>query len=169
MDQPTRVLIVDDHAFARKALRALLATRASVEVCCEAVDGQEAVQLVEEYQPDVVLMDIQMPGCDGIQATRSIKARWPQVRVIALTARSTYQAAALSAGADLFLLKGTPTADLVAAIADGRIVRDRGPGGDNGAGRDRGVGREDTTAPDAPAARTAALRPQRLAAATLAG
>ena len=99
----------------------------------QARGGQAAVEAYGRLRPDVVLMDIQMPGCDGIEATRSIKARWPQVRVIALTARSTYQAAALSAGADRFLLKGTPTADLVAAIADGRTVRDNGPGGDNGA------------------------------------
>jgi NarL family two-component system response regulator LiaR len=116
MDRPIRVLIADDHAGARRGLQALLSTRSTMEVVCEAQDGREAVQRVEEYQPDVVLMDLHMPEWDGLEATRHIKARWPEVRVIALTIRATYQAAALSAGADAFLLKGCPSKELFAAI-----------------------------------------------------
>jgi len=64
----------------------------------------------------VVVMDLHMPKWDGLEATRQIKARWPEVRVIALTVRAAYQAAALSAGADAFLLKGCPSKELFAAI-----------------------------------------------------
>jgi DNA-binding NarL/FixJ family response regulator len=116
MDRPIRVLIADDHAGARRGLQALLSTRPNIEVVCEAQDGREAVQRVEEFQPDVVLMDLQMPEWDGLEATRYIKARWPEVRVIALTVRASYRAAALSAGADAFLLKGCPSKELYAAI-----------------------------------------------------
>jgi DNA-binding NarL/FixJ family response regulator len=116
MGQRIRILIADDHPHSRKGLRALLATYSAVEVVSEARDGREAVQLVEECQPDVVLMDIKMPVWDGLQATRQIKARWPQVRVIALTIRATSQSAAMSAGADGFLLKGCPSQELFAEI-----------------------------------------------------
>jgi DNA-binding NarL/FixJ family response regulator len=116
MNQPFRVLIADDHAGARRGLQALLSTRPNIEVVCEARDGREAVQRVEEVQPDVVLMDLHMPEWDGLEATRYIKARWPEVGVVALTVRASYRAAALSAGADAFLLKGCPSKELYAAI-----------------------------------------------------
>jgi two-component system NarL family response regulator len=116
MGQRIRMLIADDHPHSRKGLRALLSTCPAVEVICEAHDGREAVQLVEECQPDVVLMDIQMPIWDGLQATRVIKAQWPEVRVIVLTIRATGRAAAISAGADGFLLKGCSSEALFAEI-----------------------------------------------------
>ncbi len=116
MSQSIQVLIADDHPSSRKGLRALLSTCPAVEVICEAENGREAVQLVEECRPDVVLMDIQMPECDGLEATRYIKARWPEVKVIALTIRAASQAAAMSAGADGFLLKGCPSKELFAAV-----------------------------------------------------
>lgn len=116
MGQRIRMLIADDHPHSRKGLRALLSTFSDVEVVCEAQDGREAVQLVEECQPDIVLMDIRMPIWDGIQATRQIKARWPEVRIIALSIRATSRAAALSAGADGFLLKGCASEELFAEI-----------------------------------------------------
>ncbi len=116
MDRCIRVLIADDYAHVRKGLRALLSTCPGVEVVGEAQDGREAVRGVEEYQPDVVLMDIEMPVWDGLKATRYIKVRCPDVRVIALTVRATSQDAALSAGADGFLLKGCSSKDLFAAI-----------------------------------------------------
>jgi DNA-binding NarL/FixJ family response regulator len=82
----------------------------------EAADGQEAVRLVAECRPDVVLMDARMPVMDGVEATRLIKERWPEVRVVVLTMYPTYREDALAAGADAFLIKGCPASELVAAI-----------------------------------------------------
>jgi DNA-binding NarL/FixJ family response regulator len=106
MEQPVRVLIADDQRPTRLGLKALLTFTPGVEVVGEAGDGQEAVRLVGELHPDVVLMDVQMPGMDGLEATRCIKRRWPEVRVITLTMYAKYQSGALNAGADAFLLKG---------------------------------------------------------------
>lgn len=111
-----RLLIADDHPFSRKGLRALLSTCPTVEVVCEAQNGREAVQLVETCQPDLVLMDLQMPVCDGLEATRRIKAKMPEVTVIILTIRETSRAEAMAAGADGFLLKGCPSKELLATI-----------------------------------------------------
>jgi two-component system response regulator NreC len=119
MGQRIRVLIADDHSKSRKGLRALLATCPTVEAIWEAKNGREAARLVEERQPDVVLMDMQMPVWNGFEATRYIKTHWPDVKVIALTIHSAWQPAALAAGADTFLLKGCPSRDLFAAVQDG--------------------------------------------------
>jgi DNA-binding NarL/FixJ family response regulator len=157
MDRRIRVFLVDDHGYARRGLRALLATRPTVEVVCEAQDGLEAMQLIEQLQPDVVLMDIQMPTCDGLEATRRIKAQWPDVRVIALTANAIHQAAALSAGADVFLLKGCPTAELFAAIQGGEAAQQNRQAAD-GTGQASALGLRGTE-----------LHPARLTAAALLG
>jgi len=117
MKQRIRVLIADDHLHSRCGLRVLLATSPEVEVVGEAADGQEALHLVNEYQPDVVLMDIRMPVLDGLEATRIIKNKWPEVKVILLTMRAAYKADALATGADGFLLKGCPTEYLLQAIS----------------------------------------------------
>ena len=125
MAQPTRVLIADDSAHARDGLRALLATWPEIAVVGEAANGQDAVRLVAEYRPDIVLMDLHMPVLDGVQATQLIKQQWPAVTVVVLTVYAVEQSAALAAGADAFLLKGGTPERLLGAlgvdIADGQL------------------------------------------------
>jgi DNA-binding NarL/FixJ family response regulator len=116
MAQPTRVLIVDDSAHAREGLRALLRTWPEFEIAGEAANGLEALRLVADCLPDVVLMDLQMPGLDGVQATRLIKQQWPAVVVIVLTMYPTEQTTALAAGADAFVLKEGAPERLLAAL-----------------------------------------------------
>jgi DNA-binding NarL/FixJ family response regulator len=118
MRHPVRVLITDDSPQSREGLRALLATWPEVDVVGEASDGREAVRLVEERLPDVVLMDAHMPVFDGVKATRLIKASWPGVRVVVLTLYPSYRADVMAAGADAFLLKGHPTRELLDAIVE---------------------------------------------------
>ena len=113
---PIRLLIADDNAATRAATIALLETSGHQADIWEAADGEEAVQLAESVRPDVILMDVQMPKLDGIQATRRIKQRWPAIRVIVLTMYITYQAAAIAAGADAFLLKGGSVDGLITAV-----------------------------------------------------
>ena len=116
MAQLIRVLIADDSARAREGLRALFATWPEIMVVGEAADGQQAVQLVAECQPIVVLMDLHMPVLDGMQATQQIKQQWPTVTVIALTMYATEQTAALAAGVDAFVIKGSSPERLLSAL-----------------------------------------------------
>jgi DNA-binding NarL/FixJ family response regulator len=113
-----KVLIVDDRTQTREGLKALLATAQPVQVVGEAVDGREAMHLIDVRQPDVVLMDASMPVMDGLEATRLVKAHWPEVRVIVLTIHTGLRAEALAAGADAFLVKGCPAGELLAAILE---------------------------------------------------
>jgi DNA-binding NarL/FixJ family response regulator len=117
-----RLLIVDDQQETREALSSLLSLSEQLEVVGEAADGQEAIARVAECRPDVVLMDIQMPTMDGLEATRRIKRQWPEIKVIALTMYDYYRTEALAAGADFFLLKGGPTELLYRAILGGRAA-----------------------------------------------
>jgi len=116
MNQRIRVLITDDQQPTRQGLKALLNYAPQIEVVGEAVNGKDAVQLVAKRYPDVVLMDMQMPVMDGLQATRFIKNQWPEIKVIALTIYPAYRARALKAGADAFLLKGCSAETLQSAI-----------------------------------------------------
>jgi len=113
-----QVLIVDDRAQTREGLKALLATESPVQVVGEAADGREAIHLIEARQPDVVLMDASMPVMDGLEATRLVKAQWPQIRVIVLTIHAALRVEALAAGADAFLVKGCPAGELLAAVME---------------------------------------------------
>ena len=117
MEQPVRVLITDDSAPARDGLRALLATWPQITVVGEAVNGQDAVQQVAACRPDAVLMDLNMPVLDGVQATRLIKQRWPTVIVVVLTMYAAEQTVALDAGADAFVVKGSKPEQLIAALS----------------------------------------------------
>ena len=115
-----RVLVADDQALVRGTIRLLVDTAPDLEVVGEAATGAEAVEIAVQCQPDVLLMDIRMPGMDGIEATRQITKAEPTagVRVLILTTfdLDEYVYAALRAGASGFLLKDTPPADLLAAI-----------------------------------------------------
>jgi len=119
MDQATiRVLIVDDHGIVRKGIRALLAEIQDLEVVGEASDGQEAIDQADALSPDVVLMDLVMPGVDGIQATRQITDREPHPHVLVLTSFASDDKVfpAIKAGALGYLLKDSEPSDLVDAI-----------------------------------------------------
>ncbi|HKP44974.1 MAG TPA: response regulator transcription factor [Pyrinomonadaceae bacterium] len=113
-----RLLLADDHKLVRAGIRSLLERLSGVEVIAEAGDGLEALRLVEETRPDLVLMDIGMPGQNGLEATRYLSKEFPSVKVIILSIHSdeehVYQA--LRAGAAGYLLKGAATAELELAI-----------------------------------------------------
>jgi YesN/AraC family two-component response regulator len=103
-----RVLIVDDQLRARQGLKALLATWPRLLEIKEATNGKQALDLVQEYQPDLVLMDVRMPEMDGLEATRQIKASWPNVLVVVLSMYPEYEPEATAAKADAFVCKGEP-------------------------------------------------------------
>ncbi|MGD8998194.1 MAG: response regulator transcription factor [Anaerolineae bacterium] len=105
--EPLRILLVDDHLLFRKGLIRLLDAQPGFDVVGEARDGLEAIEKTRQLRPDVVLMDIRMPNCDGLEATRRIKARMPDVQVVMLTVSDSEQdlAAAVKYGADGYLLK----------------------------------------------------------------
>lgn len=118
MTKRIRILIADDHTLVRRGLRALLATRPELEVVGEVCDGEAAVAQARALRPDVVLMDIGMPGLDGIEATRQVKAACPATNVLILTSFTTDDKVfpALRAGAQGYLLKDSEPEELVEAI-----------------------------------------------------
>jgi NarL family two-component system response regulator LiaR len=116
--KPIRVMIVDEHDMVRRGLVAFLRIKTDLESVAEARNGEEAIQMCEKVQPDVILMDLKMPVMDGITATRIIRERWPEVQVIALTSfqekelvQEVFQAGAIS-----YLLKNVTVEDLAEAI-----------------------------------------------------
>jgi len=115
---PTRVLLVDDDPLVRGALRMMLDGQSDLRVVGEAADGSEVPAAVDAHRPDVVLMDIRMPGVDGLAATERLRARSapPQVSVLTTMIADEHVLRALRAGAGGFLLKDTPPARIVEAI-----------------------------------------------------
>lgn len=113
-----RVGIVDDQAMVRVGLRMILESESDISVVCEASDGTEALAMITEHSPDVVLMDVRMPGMDGIAATREIIAAAPHARIVILTTfdDDEYLYGALRAGASGFLLKSADGDTLVEAV-----------------------------------------------------
>lgn len=125
--EPTKVLLVDDHILFRKGLISLLSTRDDIEIVGECSDGAEAVNRTRELMPDVVLMDIRMPGLNGIDATRRITTEMPHVKVIMLTVseEDSDLFEAIRSGARGYLLKNIEPADLyqlVQAVAAGEAA-----------------------------------------------
>lgn len=113
-----RIVIADDQALVRGALAALLALEDDIEVVGVAADGAEVLAMVASLSPDVCLMDIQMPGMDGIEATRLLREASPGTRVLVVTtfARPGYLRSALDAGASGFMVKDAPAEDLADAV-----------------------------------------------------
>jgi NarL family two-component system response regulator LiaR len=116
--RPIQVLLVDDHAVVRSGLGAFLMAFDDLELVAEASGGEEAVRLCERFRPDVVLMDLVMPGMDGAAATRAIRERCPHIQVIALTSFKEKELVqgALQAGAIGYLLKNVSAEELARAI-----------------------------------------------------
>ena len=100
-----KVLIADDCAVARHGLRSILRPHCDIEVVGEAADGAEAVDMAERLRPQVILMDVDMPGVDGLAATRHIKRLFPNIKVLCLTVHTKDIEPALDAGADAYLMK----------------------------------------------------------------
>jgi DNA-binding NarL/FixJ family response regulator len=121
----TRVLLVDDHAFVRSGVRALLEEEADIKVVGEASSGEEALSKVRELRPQLVVMDVNMPGMDGIEATKRIKSEHPQISIIVLTVNDEelFLIEAIRAGAACYVLKDSSSEQLVHSI---RVVMDGG-------------------------------------------
>lgn len=113
-----RVVLVDDHVIVREGLRLILGARAEIAVVGEAADGRQAMELVERLRPDVVVMDIAMPNLNGLEATRQIRRRFPETRVVILTMHENheYVLQILQAGATGCVLKRSAGSELVTAI-----------------------------------------------------
>lgn len=121
-----RVIIADDHPAFREGLSRILMVEESLEVIGQAADGEEAIALTRELDPDVIIMDINMPRVDGIEATKKIKDTSPRTSVLMLSVYNyqAYLLAALRAGASGYLTKDTPVQELIDAI--GVAYRERG-------------------------------------------
>lgn len=125
--EPLRVLVVDDHPMFRDGLRALLASSPDAELVGEAATGEEALALTAELRPDLVVMDVQMPGIDGIETTRRVLRESPEVRVLVVTMFEDDATvfSAMRAGARGYVLKGANYAEMlraIKAVGDGEAV-----------------------------------------------
>jgi DNA-binding NarL/FixJ family response regulator len=122
-----RLMLVDDHAVLRDGLKNILGMEADIEVVGEAVNGEEALRKVEEYMPDVILMDINIPERNGIEVTGLIKGLYPSIKILILTMHNhdEYFLSAIREGADGYLLKDAPSdhvVDAIRSVAKGQSV-----------------------------------------------
>lgn len=115
---PVRILIADDHEIFRRGLRSLLESHSEWEVCGEAVDGQEAVDLFNKLQPDVIVLDVGMPRLNGLEAAELIRRQVPDSRIVILSQHEpqVIKQAALSAGARAYVTKSEVSQELMMAI-----------------------------------------------------
>lgn len=113
-----KILLVDDHPVVRKGLHSCLANRDNLKIVGEAADGAESIQKAKELEPDIVLMDINMPGMDGLAVTETLRKEAPQIKVLVLSMHSTrdYVLRIIKAGARGYVLKDAPTEELLRAI-----------------------------------------------------
>ncbi len=125
MSEPIRILVVDDHPVVRDGLAAMLNTQSDFEVVGEASDGEEAVRKVADSDPDVLLLDLEMPGVDGIETLQRLRERKARARAIVFTVFDTDEriVSAMKAGAKGYLLKGAPRGDVFRAV---RVVNEGG-------------------------------------------
>ena len=115
-----RILLADDHHIVRAGIRQLLETAKDLQVVAEGADGEEAQSLIQEHKPDVAVLDIQMPKASGIEVTRWVRAHFPEVGVLILTAYNDdpYVMAVLQAGANGYVLKTANADELIQAVRD---------------------------------------------------
>ena len=111
-----RTVLVDDHALVREGIRQILEKEPDITVIGEAERGDLALELLDRLQPDVVLLDVRMPGMSGIEATRRIRAAFPKIRVLILSAHADFALEAFRAGASGYVLKSARSNELVAAL-----------------------------------------------------
>lgn len=118
MNTPIRILLADDHVMLRQGTAELLRREADIAVVGEAGDGLQTIELARALQPDIIVMDIRMPGLSGVEATRRIRVEMPAIQILVLTAHDDeqYIFSLLEAGANGYLLKSAPIADLIRAI-----------------------------------------------------
>jgi CheY-like chemotaxis protein len=120
VDNKARVLIVDDNPILREGLKSVLSYSPIFDIVGEAGDGLEAIDAVEKYHPDLVLMDLSMPRMDGLAATEEIKKQWPGTKILVFTIHKSpeFQTAALNAGANGFVSKDSSRVELIQNIQD---------------------------------------------------
>ena len=123
--ETTRILLVDDHRVVRSGLRQMLELEEDIRVVGEAANSEEALQMINIVSPDIILMDIKMPGMDGVRLTKEIKGKIPSCNIIMFTLHGDYLTQAIDAGATGYLLKDIKREDLLRAIRkvhSGQIV-----------------------------------------------
>ncbi len=125
MTQPTTIVLADDHEVVRQGLRLLLESEAGFSILGEAADGLQALELVERLNPDVLVVDLMMPGLGGLDVSRRVTQRFPKTRVVILSihASEAHVHQALRNGAAAYVLKGSSAADLIRAIREARAGR----------------------------------------------